>query len=253
MKNTIAITCMLAMTSVVFAQTDEQKAQQQEAMEAVKKMMQDGNMAAFGMGASTTVDKVFIFHHSVDMQVNVMNSKEQMDHKMDYTMYLSKDADHFGMTSNTEFGNMTVVYELAENRVLMMSENGPMGKMGMMHTVPETKEEADNEQLNLKKTGKTKMLLGRKCEEWAGTDDGHEYSMWMAIDAPFSFAKAYQEMARAQNKGKAGNNYPDGMLLEMTSTDTSTGTSTHLVATAINENISKKISTKGWEFMQVGL
>lgn len=254
MKKTILLTCSLAIAVMAYAQTDEQKAQQQEAMEAVKQMMKDGNMGSLPGMNTVELNEKYTFQHSVDMKVTVYNSKEAVDHNMDYTMFLGKEANNFGMEAKTEMGNMTMVYEMEKRRMVMMSESGPVGKMGMVSSIPEAKDDAQsNEDLNLKKTGNTKTLLGKKCEEWAGEDDGHEYSLWMAVDAPFSFAKAYQEMARAQNKGKGGNTeYPDGMLMEMTSMDTKNKTKTHVVVTAINENINKTISTEGWSFMQMG-
>ena len=95
--------------------------------------------------------------------------------------------------------------------------------------------------------------MDRHCEEWVGTDDGHDYSIWMATEAEFSFAKAYQEMAQAHKKGKGPDtDYPEGMLMEMTSIDKERGTRTVMAVTDIRENSNVSISTKDWTFYEMG-
>jgi len=256
---TIATALLLAIVPG-FAQEDKESkdATPQYDMESIKKMMSNGSMPDFSAGMPSMtpveVDAVYKFQHSVDMKVESFNSKGDLDHTMSYTMHLDEDAEYFGMETSHEMGEMKMVYEMKDHRMVMMAENGD-SKMGMVHTVSDEmmKEGAEKHDNDFKKSGKTKEILGKQCEEWVGTDEGHVYSVWMATEAKFSFAKAYQEMAKAQNRGKVtGAEYPEGMLMEMTSTNAETGAKTVMVVTEIREDSKTSISTKGWTFMEMG-
>jgi len=257
-KISLTLLSIALVTSMGFAQEDTKKEESKVDMNALKEMMKGGSIPGMGGTIPTMqpveVEDEYQFQHSVDMKVETFNKKGDQDNSMNYTMHLSEDADRFGMEMTHEQGTGTIIYELNDQRMIMMTGSGD-SKMGFVMVVNETMVENATEERDpdFHKSGKTKEIQGRQCEEWVGSDDGHDLSVWMATDAPFSFAKAYQEMAKAQNKGKgSGKEYPEGMLMEMISTDKESGTKTVMTVTEIRENSDFTISTKGWTFYEMG-
>ena len=257
-KITLALLSVALIASTGFAQKETKKEMTKFDMNSMKEMMKGGSMPGMGGSMPTMqpveVEDEYEFQHSVDMKVESFNKKGSLDNSMNYTMHLSENADHFGMDMTHEQGNGTMIYEITEQRMIMMTESDG-NKMGFVTVVNETlvEEATEESEPDFHKSGRKKEILGRQCEEWVGTDESHDFSVWMATDASFSFAKAYQEMAKAQNKGKSsGTEYPEGMLMEMISTDKDKGTKTVMTVTEIRENSNFVISTKGWTFYQMG-
>lgn len=203
-------------------------------------------------GKSITVDESFTFDHNVELKTEMYNSKGKLEDTFNHTLHLSDDFDHFGMNFHHEEGEGQMVYQFDEKRILIMSEADGQ-TFGMVSYVDDTQVDHDTDiDSNFGKTGNKKVILGYKCEEWAGEEDGVKTNVWVAEDPELMFSRAFSEMARAQNDGKDPyGDYPNGMMMEMTSLDTNTGEKTVMICTAVNKNTKSTISTSGYEFMDL--
>jgi hypothetical protein len=205
-------------------------------------------------GKSITVDEDFSFDHNVVLKTETFNAKGKLEDTFNHTLHLSDDFDHFGMDFSHEEGSGQMVYEFVEKRILMMTEADGQ-TFGMVSYVDDTYhdgEVVDVDNAAFGKTGNKKVILGYKCEEWAGEEDGQKTNVWVAEDPELMFSKAFAEMAKAQNQGEDQyGDYPNGMMMEMTSVDTRSGEKTIMTCIEVNKNKKSNISTKGYEFMDL--
>lgn len=203
-------------------------------------------------GKSITVDESFTFDHNVVLKSEMYNSKGKLEDTFNHTLHLSDEFDHFGMDFSHEEGEGQMVYQFVEKRILIMTEADGQ-TFGMVSYVDDTQVDSDTDiDSNFGKTGNKKVILGYKCEEWAGEEDGVKTNVWVAEDPELMFSRAFAEMARAQNDGEDPyGDYPNGMMMEMTSLDTNTGEKNVMTCTAVNKNTKSTISTSGYEFMDL--
>ncbi|MGF1534355.1 MAG: DUF4412 domain-containing protein [Bernardetiaceae bacterium] len=88
------------------------------------------------------------------------------------------------------------------------------------------KQETEGATANIKKTGRTKQILGYTCQEYTTEDDDSKGVMWMTEDIAFNPQRAMGAMG-GKRKTSVRQHYPqNGMLMEATWTDKKSGDQT---------------------------
>lgn len=98
--------------------------------------------------------------------------------------------------------NSSIIFDLQKNTFMALNLNAFMSKENQVKR--ETGNARVNENIDCKKTGRTKMLLGYSCAEFICTDDrkGDRREMWIATKLPYTVSDA---LARTMRQRYTGN------------------------------------------------
>ncbi len=214
----------------------------------------------FSFGSKADVADKYSFNHSIAYHYKTTKKNGKVDSEADMTMLLSDDKPLFGMETSSEGADATMVYDLEKNQMVNLTKSGDTNMGIVIGIDPATvaeyseKQEAESSSTqNIKKSGRTKSILGYNCEEWISEDDKQKSEVWISTDLNINIGKAFSAMASsAKGKGPIANQeYPSGTMLEMTSVDKKSGEVNHMVATKIEPNSNPSVSTVGYQFMTI--
>lgn len=123
-----------------------------------------------------------------------------------------------------------------------------MKKFGDKYATKEEPKE-DKPNFTMKKTGKSKMILGYLCYEYLvitkDANEHHEANMWVANEASIGFFNIMEAMGKSMfAKSSSYKNNINGAILEMTSKDMKTGDTYTMTVLEINKKpITKDLSS----------
>lgn len=160
----------------------------------------------------------FAFTHVYAMQMT--------DHKgnnIDFEYYLKNNSNYIGVHLPNMQNNMISILDLKNGKnITLMEIDGNKTQMTLNFNFKESIAEA-NENISISKTGNTKKILGYTCHEYKVTDEDFNSLVWITKEAGISFPKDFQGSGGKKMKNQ-NNNWMfamEGMVLEMTITDTS--------------------------------
>ncbi|GAO31543.1 DUF4412 domain-containing protein [Geofilum rubicundum] len=200
------------------------------------KVVNDGDMVSYLSDDDKCMAYEFV---SGDINVEVENAPKNkglfiIDYDNKATLILSED-------NNQKTG---VAYGLSED----------FGKSLSGEAEDDVYEESTGEDLdytpaNLKKTGRTKDILGYKCEEYEYTDENTRGSFWLTKDyeSPRSTALPSMFNWTAVTFGRTS-----GFLMASESTDLQSGEKSTMEVTEINPNKNTSFHTKQYEITNLG-
>lgn len=211
---------------------------------------------------SFTSDKIAAEVYNFDSEV-VMEMKEFADETLKNTsnikFYASKKHAHLGyvmdITTHGQSMAAQIINDVERNTMTTLIDQGGM-KMGMQYDLSKMSEmttaDPSRESGSMKKTGRTKTILGYKCQEYEITHDKSYSLTWIAEDMDMtSFYDAFTKM-----KG-AGQNWntdmPEGFPMEINSWPNGKDTEQKFVIEVkeINKNKAMSISTEGYNIMKL--
>lgn len=147
----------------------------------------------------------------------------------------------------------------AKNMVsIMLSEdknekNGVVTGLDLSQmVVPDSlKNTGGNVQLNekVKKTGKTKTILGYKCDEYVYEDEYDVSNVWITKDKTWKTGNLFGSVYKNPN---LANGFPEGFVMEADTQHKATGDRSVLKVTEINEKIKKDIDLTGYQMVNLG-
>lgn len=217
--------------------------------------------AAFGMfGASSTELKSnYDFDHQVDMQIESFDKKGKSEGVQNMQMFFSDNETHVGVKAVMEGMNSVSIIDMAKFQMIMLMDMGG-SKMAMAidfdpsKFAEEVETNDDSTDMSFRKTGRTKVILGYSCDEYAMEDDTNILEFWVTREEQLDLFKAFGAMG-ASGKGAGGfssvSEYPTGMTMEFTSTEKKNGEKAIMQVTKIQRNINYSISTAGYQIMNM--
>lgn len=109
-----------------------------------------------------------------------------------------------------------------------------MNKDQLAAAIEEGVEEGTVNNGSFKKTGRTKSILGYRCEEYSFNDEETEGVMWMTTELHIEMNRAFGMMTSgSKKKAELPENYPQGYAMEMESRDTKRNESHHYIVTEV--------------------
>jgi hypothetical protein len=126
--------------------------------------------------------------------------------------------------------NMSMIMHPEDQTVYMLMKQGGR-KMALKTQVPEsTSDEEEDNNVEIKKTGKTKKINGYTCHEYIVTDteNNREMQAWVATNKKFNnkrlfFYQNANPQQQKSSKGKRQRYDVEGWTMEATGTNTETG------------------------------
>jgi hypothetical protein len=214
-----------------------------------------------GMGISTGVANVkasYDFEGYIDMSVTDYKN-ESVEESLIYTTYLDSETPDYALEYSDENGDFTLIIFDSENQLLLTLGNSDGEKTGFAinyaleqsdSILMEDMEEEDA--YAAYKTGKTKKILGYKCEEYRienETDDG-VVTMWVTEELNKEMKKAFMQNSTYTGLFMYAYN-TKGVVMEYIIEDTSRNEKTEMTVTDIDLNKNNSISTKGYNIMSM--
>ncbi len=117
----------------------------------------------------------------------------------------------------------------------------------------EEEEESDDKDVDFRKTGETKNILGYSCDQYVFEGEDGSGEFWVSNDDDLKIGMALNSMAN-QGKKKSydmPDDYPEGAILEMNYTGED-GSGMTWIATAIDKKINRAVNTDDYQFMNIG-
>jgi hypothetical protein len=160
----------------------------------------------------------------------------------------------FGISMNMGQGTtMRGVIDYADKSMIMFMEDQKM-VMGIPLDLDKTMKDIQNDpKMKVsapKKTGKTKTILGYKCDEWITENADYISSVWMTDKLPINSTSFYKIMAQqlAKSTGTPMPTDMKGVPLEVQATNKKEGDKYSMVCTEVS-NKPTKFSTAGYKTM----
>lgn len=209
--------------------------------------------AMMGGGATIDLPDNYAFDHSVDYRTTMYNKRGKKETEQVMRMFFSDRQKIFGVEATIEGHTSRSIIDMERNAMVMLIDMSG-SKMAMTIDLSGTFDGEDDdttESGSVTKTGRTKTVLGMKCEEYIFEEDGDRSEMWFTTEETLDLSKAFMAMGEAgdsKKKSSGPNSYPEGMMMEMTTT-AKDGEKTIMEVTSINRGKGTTTSTVGYSQM----
>ncbi|MGF1565358.1 MAG: DUF4412 domain-containing protein [Flavobacteriales bacterium] len=200
-------------------------------------------------GSSVPLPDSYTFDHNVDMSVESFDKKGKSEGAQAMKMLFSDAQAIVGVQVTVE-GMQSVNVIDVEKKIMVMLMDMGTSKMAMTLDLDQKWADVETddtayENPSFKKTGRTKTILGYKCDEYVMEEDGDRNEFWVTRDEFLDVYKAFGMMNASSPKGQSVVDHPGGMVMEMIGI-AKNGERTEMRVTAVNKNQSRSISTKGY-------
>lgn len=275
MKRQLLIFCLIALTaslSLVQAQSlksvirktvvepsraahgvAEDMAQQRAEEEATKAIM-----AGFGIEEDAKFDPEYKFDAWFQMKITNYNKNGKVDDEVVYNNYINKHSFDYGMVYMDDDATATILYDSSRFAMIILSEDDG-DKTGFATKLdPDALGEAIDEELEASdyhpmKTGKTRDILGYKCEEYLVEEDGSEVHMWVSEKLGKEVRKELLSNPNAFGGAFTHSLAVNGMTLEYEVINTKNGEKTLMQVTDLDLDKKTSISTAGYSIISMNL
>lgn len=241
--------------------TEEESAGNNFGMQAMSKMF----------GGDVEVRDRYDFNAYSDVEV-ITTDKKGRTERMEFRYLFPEEEAYVGMefTSMGEGEEMPPsfsIFDMEEKQMVTLIESGGQ-KMGVAISLdPETlnasdweeQEEWDEEELQFRKTGRTKKILGYTCEEYVMEQEEGKSTFWVTDETDLHIGMAMGAMSAGSQQGQQQQaqydlpeDFPQGAMLEMTFEDYEEESTMQMNTLSIEENVPKSVSTEGYTFMSMG-
>jgi hypothetical protein len=221
-------------------------------------------MRAMGLSAGTAnVKPVYEFDGFIEMTVTY-DKQNKEEEKTTYTTYIdSKSLDYGVLFDEPENSSTSVIIFDTQNALMLTlaDQNGERTGFAIGFTPEQTeaisseygeeKEEETVDPYKTYKTGKTKNILGYRCEEYLIEDDNSRVTMWITDDLDKEMKKTYMQNATFAGMF-AHAYYTNGTVMEYVTEYKKSGEKTVMQVTDIDLNKRNIISTQGYTIMNMG-
>jgi hypothetical protein len=185
------------------------------------------------MNMNVATEESYHFDGKAEMEISGKDEKGKEIEPMTMHSYLSKENPYTAVQmDNPEAEKMLMIFDTKNDAtVILMEKDGERSSLAysidwekMAEAMPEEDIDAegqDFENLNFRKTGKTKTLLGQLCEEYEVETDDYMGSYWVTqepLEGAANFWSNNSPYFNQKFKGKQQQqfeNLPEGNILEM--------------------------------------
>lgn len=216
--------------------------------------------------ADLPMEATYVFNTNVTYQME-FTSKDNTS-IVDYGMWFSENDNYMGtQVKNIRSkekeqqdmpASMLSVIDEKNNIMIIFMEDQKIGQVLSMEKIKEiSMQENEVENTNtdfegLKKTGKTKKILGYTCEEFVAINDDNKFSTWITDELEL-FQKSMFYSINESLGGNTFRNIPkdaEGFMMEMHFENLVNGEKGKMLVTEINKQ-SKSIDTSEYQYMNL--
>jgi len=210
-----------------------------------------------GQIAAGTTNAVYEPEYKFDTYMQ-MEVSDMDGNNITYNAYLTRNGSNYAVIFTDEGARSVMVFDTKNSTMLVLSESDgekagfAMGLDPDAFSDIEANEQEDEIAYEHFRTGKTKTILGYKCDEYLISEDGSEIRVWTSEKLGKEVEKkmfSNQQIFGGAFVQAAGMN---GMALEYNFKDGDSGEQSTMKVTRIDLNAHKTISTSDYEIMPMG-
>lgn len=213
------------------------------------------NSIPFAFNSDVTTEESYNFDIVTTMEISTTNAEGSSEEPMYMDMHFKEGASYTGtkirggqMQQNGQ--DLFIIYDLS-NQAMIMLMNSEDQKFSFAYDwkqamdIQQNMDQPAEEEVNWDETEQwqgyekigTKTIAGYSCDGYRQQSDQHTTEVWVTRENTFGMASLFKANSNAkQMRGIIPEQYPQGMLMEMTSTNHETGEKTSMKVTKIDEN-----------------
>jgi len=219
-------------------------------------------MDALGLTGNVAYEPSYSFDAYIQMQISNYKKNGNLGDQVMYDNYVNKTKADYAMVFKDGKDQSTIIFD-TKNSAMLILTNSDGEKTGFATTIDpeamaemaedyaEEEEPTELDAYNIKKTGKSKDILGYKCDEYLLEEESSEIHMWVSEELGKDMRKEW-----LKNKQTFGAMFMhayalNGMVLEYDLMDKENGEKTIMLVTKIDLNHSHSVATGGYTVMSM--
>ncbi|TFH20929.1 MAG: DUF4412 domain-containing protein, partial [Bacteroidia bacterium] len=221
-------------------------------------------MKALGLTDNVPYESEYRFDAYIQMEISNYKKNGDLDDQMYYDNYVNKTKADYAMVFKDGNDKSTIIFDTKNSAMLILTDSDG-NKTGFATSLdPEAlaerakeyeekkgQEVSDLDAYNIKKTGKSKDILGYKCDEYLMEDESSEIHMWASEKLGKEMRKEWLNNAQTFGAMFMHANALYGMVLEHDMMDKENGKKTIMLVTKIDLNYSHSLATGGYAVMSL--
>jgi hypothetical protein len=221
----------------------------------------EATMKAFGLTDNVAHDTKYDFDAYIQMEISDYKKNGKLDDQVVYDNYMHKQDADYAMEFIDGDDKTTMIFDTKNSAMLILTDADgektgfattidPEALAGQVEDYEGYEEENDVVPPNIKKTGKTKTILGYKCDEYLMEDEESEVHMWISEKLGKEMQKEWMNNQQTFGAMFTQAYSLNGMTLEYEMIEKN-GEKSIMQVTKIDLNHSHKISTDGYAIMSM--
>ncbi|MEM9547923.1 MAG: DUF4412 domain-containing protein [Bacteroidota bacterium] len=162
--------------------------------------------------------------YEFDMELKC-ETKEYDGEKSKMDMLLRKDGAYIGITQYEKDAKTMMVFDMTNDIMAVYSEDKEGKKVMALPSMLSAAQAINNGQytadkdedaykVTVKKTGKTKKILGYKCDEWETDEEATTTKTYVSEDFPISWRESFSQFLKELLPTTQRDQMPEGMFLK---------------------------------------
>ncbi|SHF90948.1 protein of unknown function [Fodinibius roseus] len=231
-----------------------------------------GMSVPFSMGSNVDTEEAYHFDTITTMEIETTRENGESDPPVIMDMHFNTEERYTGTRFSgegmkREEGNLFIIYDFNNSAMLMLMEN-EKDKFSFAYDWKQASEYTANsaearqaedvdwdevdEWQGYTKIG-TKTIQGYECDGYRSENSDGVVEVWVSRDDTFGMQNMFKANANAkQMRGKIPEDYPYGMMMEMTSEDRQSGDKTVMKVTDIQKNARVTYEMADYPTMSLG-
>ena len=216
---------------------------------------QQSNPFFYGSNQDATLEKKYQFHTIVTVHTTTTKKSGKVKNQVDFDWMLANQGELFGLSSyDKKSGKSAIIIDHKNNIMITIMEKE---KKAMTFSIKQSMESDDadetlSDDVTIKKTGRTKSILGYSCSEYTMDSKDMLGTFWMTTQLKaLDFSKMPKRMKKQKNEPWI-NLGIDGLMMESKMTEKGKkGYTYNSIATAVNKH-GKTFLMSNYEVMSLG-
>jgi hypothetical protein len=221
-------------------------------------------LSGIGMTGSADVKDVYKFDAYIEMTIVNYDSDGEASDPGKYVSYIDADSPDYGISfaGGDEDEEMLMIFDTENSLMLtLMESDGEKTGFAVAFTedqqadieesYKEGEENAETNPPDIKKTGKTKKILGYKCDEYKTEDETSIVSMWVTDDLEKKIDKTFMRNSNFSGLFMHAY-YTNGFVMEYEIEEKDDHEKSIMTVTDIDVDNVTSIKTGGYTIMNMG-
>lgn len=222
-------------------------------------------MDALGLTGNVDYESSYNFDAYIQMEISNYKKNGKLDDQVLYDNHVNKTKADYAMVFRDGGDQSTIIFDTENSAMVILSNSDgektgfatsidpeAMVSMAEKYAAEEVEEDPDLlNAYNIKKTGKTKDILGYKCDEYLMEDEESEVRMWVAEKLGREVRKEWMNNQQTFGAMFMHAYSLNGMVLEYDMMDKDNGKKTIMLVKKIDLNHKHSVSTSGYTVMSM--
>ncbi len=241
--------------SSLFKRKKKDKKSTSQSSESTKQAPESPSQAPPSIFGNADVKTADSYQFDIIVSVNTKTIKKsgKVKDNIDFDWMLSKQGDLFGIASfDKKQGKTTIIID-SDNKVMLSVMEKE--KKAMVFNIKDNEDNdkiEDDSDVTIKKTGRTKKILGYSCDEYSMDSEDMTGTFWLTTQIKmFDLSKIPKRMKK-YNKNSWSKNNLNGLMMESTMTEKGKkGKTFETIATKVDKS-GRFFKMSNYEVMSLG-